>query len=171
MDSIFQEKFSKPLSFLNSHFSRTFGPNKPLIPHAERVGYTLYAKDFSDTVVTAGLLHDVLEFSSITASDLVQEFGQEVVDLVSANSKDRSIEDKHERRVDIVERCAGAGEEALAIKIVGVLDSFSHYLPLKNISELERCVEHAQLLRKKITPHLETLFGSELLRVEQWSAN
>ena len=160
MRSDFEDKFEKAIKFLKN--SEISSPNKPVIPHALRVGKILYEKGFDDEVVTAGLLHDLLEWSETAEKEIEEKFGKRVLELIKANSKDRSIKDSHERRKDIVARCRKIGDDALAIKIADTLDSFQYYTGIKKEKELERCREIMSLLKENLSDKLKEVFSNEL---------
>jgi (p)ppGpp synthase/HD superfamily hydrolase len=163
MDKKFEDKFSRAIDFLKK--SDIFSPNKPVVPHDLRVGYSLYLKGFDEGVVAAGLLHDMLEWSSVKEQEIIDNFGENVLKLIKANSKNRSIIDSEERRMDIIARCKQIGDDALAIKIVDTLDSYDHYLPLKNEKGLQRCRTYAQLLLDNLSARLKELFYEDLKKV------
>src|SRR3989339_1683988 len=75
----FEEKFKSAIEFLEK--SDIYSPNKPAIPHLKNVAKYLFEKEFSDEVVLAGLFHDMLEWSSVTAEELENKFGSKVVSL------------------------------------------------------------------------------------------
>ncbi|MFA6159590.1 MAG: HD domain-containing protein [Parcubacteria group bacterium] len=112
---------------------------KPILFHDIRVGVYLYENNYSREIILAGVLHDALEFSEITQDLFKKEFGEEVLKLIKANSKDRTIKDSDERIEELIKRCAETGEEALIVKTADTLDSFKHYTATKNQSELEYC--------------------------------
>jgi len=129
------------------------------------VGKCLYAKGYDDEVVEAGLLHDMLEWSSITEKELEERFGKIILELIKANTKDRNIEDENKRRMDQIERSKKIGDGALSIKIADNLDSFQYYSETKNEKELQRCVEWAHILIKNLSTSLEESFFDELNKI------
>lgn len=166
MESGFEVKFKDAIEFLeNSNIS---SPNKPVIPHAKRVGEILYGKGFSNDVVIAGLLHDILEWSSTTETEIEKKFGKRVLELVKANTKDRNIQNKLGRRQDQIKRCIGVGNDALAIKIADNCDSFGYYLKVKNEHNLQRCREWSSLLIEHLTPELEKIFLKDLEKIKNF---
>ncbi|HRY82255.1 MAG TPA: HD domain-containing protein [Candidatus Moranbacteria bacterium] len=112
---------------------------KPILMHDLRVGMHLYENNYSHDIILAGVLHDALEFSEITEQMISEEFGENVLRLVKANSKDRSIENSDERIEELIKRCAQTGEDALIVKVADTLDSFKYYTKTNNQSELEYC--------------------------------
>ena len=82
---------------------------KPILFHGIRVGVYLYENDYSRDVVLAGVLHDVLEFGKIEEEIIIEEFGENVLRLIKASSKDRTIKDSNERIEELIKRCAKGG--------------------------------------------------------------
>ena len=67
-------------------------PDKPMIIHPLSVGKLLEDYNYSDNIVAAGYLHDVVEDTKYTIEDIEKEFGQEVANLVmSASEKDKTL--------------------------------------------------------------------------------
>jgi (p)ppGpp synthase/HD superfamily hydrolase len=87
----------------------------PFVTHPVEVACLLQEAGYSDEVVAAGVLHDVLENSDAQVDDLEQRFGTEVARLVAAVSDDPSIEDDAERKTALREQVARAGECAAAV--------------------------------------------------------
>lgn len=75
----------------------------PYIHHSVMVGLILQRAGFSDRVVAAGMLHDVLEDTPVTVEELRRDFGREVADLVNeVSEQDKSLpwEKRKERYLD-----------------------------------------------------------------------
>jgi (p)ppGpp synthase/HD superfamily hydrolase len=87
----------------------------PYIEHPLAVAELLAGYGWTDEVLAAALLHDVVEDSELTIPELRERFDGLVADLVDALSDDESITDWGQRKVEHRERVQGAGEEALAI--------------------------------------------------------
>ncbi len=154
--NVFEEKFSRAIEMVKNSVMES--PNKPVIPHALRVGELLYEKGFSDDVVNAGLLHDLLEWSGVVEKDLEEKFGRHVVDLVKANTKDRSIAERDARRQAQIDACLKIGDDALAIKIADNIDSFCYYSKNQNEKELQRCKDWNELLTEHASDALKKIF-------------
>ncbi|MFP4370887.1 MAG: HD domain-containing protein [Halanaerobium sp.] len=63
------------------------GGDVPYIVHPFEVAMILKENAFEDRVVAAGLLHDLLEDTEVTKTDLKEEFGEEILELVLAASE------------------------------------------------------------------------------------
>ena len=87
----------------------------PFVTHPVEVACLLYEAGYSDEVVAAGVLHDVIEDTDAERSDLEARFGAEVAALVAAVSDDPSIEDAAERKAALRRQVALAGEHAAAV--------------------------------------------------------
>jgi guanosine-3',5'-bis(diphosphate) 3'-pyrophosphohydrolase len=73
--------------------------------------------------ITAALLHDVIEDTTVDYDDLAEAFGTEVADIVADLSKDsRMPEPERERAYD--ERLSRADWRAKAIKLADVYDNY-----------------------------------------------
>ena len=100
---------------------------KPVIVHSIRVGMHLDKLGFEKSVVTAALLHDVIEDTAVEIEDVKQKFGETVAQLVAANSFDETIDDKTERYKETYTRCYRAGKQALIIKTADIYDNSDYY--------------------------------------------
>ena len=142
-------EFEKAVRMLVEHLPvADENSKKPILAHDIRVGVYLYQNSYSQDVILAGLLHDILEFSDFTEEMLQEEFGENVLKFVKANSKNRTIENSDERIDELAKRATEAGEDALIIRAADTLDSFKHYTFTKNESELEYCRKNAEAILK-----------------------
>jgi guanosine-3',5'-bis(diphosphate) 3'-pyrophosphohydrolase len=87
----------------------------PYVEHPMRVAALLDEHGYSDEVLAAALLHDVVEDSETTLEELREQFGDEVGGLVGALTDDEAIDSYRERKTEHRERVAAANGEALAI--------------------------------------------------------
>lgn len=155
----FEEKYKSTIDLLRELIPEDAGKNKPLLPHVLRVGIFLHDSGYSDEIVNAGLLHDMIEWTD-TSEILIQErYGKHVYDIVMANTKNREITDPVERRKDYVNRCAAIGIDALIVKAADTLDSFAYYTAQNNPNELERCKNVARLILEKTDEGIDPIFG------------
>jgi (p)ppGpp synthase/HD superfamily hydrolase len=71
------------------------GGDVPYIVHPFEVAMILKENSFTDEVVAAGLLHDLLEDTEVSKADLRAKFGEEILELVlSASEKLKGREDR-----------------------------------------------------------------------------
>jgi (p)ppGpp synthase/HD superfamily hydrolase len=87
----------------------------PFVTHPVEVACLLHEAGYPDVVVAAGVLHDVLEDTSVERGQLEERFGPQVAELVAAVSDDPSIEDAAERKAALRKQVAAAGENAAAV--------------------------------------------------------
>ena len=60
---------------------------EPYIIHPVQVAYTLAELELDDATICAALLHDVVEDTTVTHQDLINEFGTEIADMVEGVTK------------------------------------------------------------------------------------
>jgi (p)ppGpp synthase/HD superfamily hydrolase len=87
----------------------------PFVTHPVEVACLLHEAGYSDDVVAAGVLHDVLENTDAELGDLERRFGSRVAELVAAVSDDPSIEDHAKRKAALRDQVARAGECAAVV--------------------------------------------------------
>jgi (p)ppGpp synthase/HD superfamily hydrolase len=87
----------------------------PFVTHPVEVACLLHEAGYSDEVVAAGVLHDVLEVTDVERPELEERFGPEVAALVAAVSDDPTIEDDGKRKAALRRQVARAGDEAAAV--------------------------------------------------------
>jgi (p)ppGpp synthase/HD superfamily hydrolase len=98
------------------HAGQTRGVDDiPFVTHPVEVACLLHEAGYSDQVVAAGVLHDVLEDTDAEPADLEKRFGREVAELVAAVSDDPSIEDAPARKAALRKQVAEAGEHAAVV--------------------------------------------------------
>jgi len=88
----------------------------PYANHPQAVADILKENSFSDTVIAAGLCHDVLEDTDYPEEKLKAELGDEVFELVQALSENKSLK-WEERKEKYVEQIKNSPSEAKAISI------------------------------------------------------
>ncbi len=104
---------------------RRKGSNIPYVVHPVHVSVILLRYGFPEDLVTAGLLHDVVEDQDVSLAEIEAEFGPEVARLVAAVSeqkKEAGVERPWEvRKQEQLDHLREAGEDVLALKAVDVL--------------------------------------------------
>ena len=140
--------FEKAVRFLVMHMPVSEeGSRKPILFHDIRVGVYLYENGYGQDIVLAGVLHDVIEWSSVDEEMVRTEFGDDVVRLILASTKDDTITDKEERVKELIVRCIENGQDALIIKTADTIDSFKWYSDQNNINELtNHCIKNADTI-------------------------
>jgi hypothetical protein len=87
----------------------------PFILHPLEVASLLHRVGSPDHLIAAGVMHDLLEKTDATVSDLRARFGLEITALVLAVSDDDRIHGYGARKAALRRQVAGAGDEALAL--------------------------------------------------------
>jgi (p)ppGpp synthase/HD superfamily hydrolase len=87
----------------------------PYIEHPLTVAELLAGQGCSETVLAAGLLHDVVEESEIEVEEIRRRFGDAVADLVAALTDAEEIESYRRRKEVHRADVEAAGSEALTI--------------------------------------------------------
>jgi hypothetical protein len=125
---------------------------------------------YLDHVVTAAVLHYVLEDTDAERSELEARFGSDVSDLVSLVSNDPSVPDEAARKDDVRERVRRAGEYA---PVVYAADKVSKARELRAMLAGGLAGAPAEIKLRRLWKSLamleETIPGSrvvELLRFE-----
>lgn len=98
------------------------GTDIPYIVHPMECMQILSACGCSDTVIIAGILHDTLEDTDTTPDEIVENFGEEVLEIVKNESEDKSKTWK-ERKEFMLDHLMSANDEA---KIVCFADKLSN---------------------------------------------
>lgn len=156
MDTSLDIEFEKAVRMLvESMPPSEDGSRKPVLFHDIRVGTYLYRKGYPREIVLAGVLHDAIEWSGITEDMIRDGFGENILRMVLANSKNRSIGDSDKRISDMIGRCVAIGEGALIVKAADTIDSFEHYTKTNNQKELSG---HCRKIARTILEHLPADF-------------
>jgi (p)ppGpp synthase/HD superfamily hydrolase len=87
----------------------------PFVMHPIEVGSLLSRAGYPDEVVAAGVLHDVLEDTETSVSELDKRFGTTVSALVRAVTEDASIVDERVRKRALRSQVARGPADAVAV--------------------------------------------------------
>ena len=105
MDIVLPEKSSddadeieKAVIFLVIRMLETGHNPKPVIFHSIRMGVILYDYNYDLDIVRAAILHDVIEDSDTSVTDIAEKFGNRVAEIVQANTFDKNAGDRPEQR-------------------------------------------------------------------------
>jgi len=101
--------------------TRNASGGRPYIDHPVAVAAQLVEHGFSDEVLAAALLHDVVEDSELEVADIRKAAGARVAELVAVLSDDEGVDSYEERKREHRGRVAEAGPEALAIFVADKL--------------------------------------------------
>jgi (p)ppGpp synthase/HD superfamily hydrolase len=88
----------------------------PYIAHPIMVSYILMEQGYSEVVIAAGLLHDVLEDTPYPPEGIEKLVGKKVLDIVRTVSYDETL-DWDNRKDKYIETLRSASDEAKAVSI------------------------------------------------------
>jgi guanosine-3',5'-bis(diphosphate) 3'-pyrophosphohydrolase len=91
------------------------GDDTPYIDHPVEVAHMLFEAGYSDSVVAAALLHDVVEDSDVTIEQIEDRFGEEIAFLVGTMTADVTIADYDQLKNEHREEVRWVGPPATAI--------------------------------------------------------
>lgn len=74
-----------------AHAGQKRQSGEPFIEHCLEVAFILAGQHMDSTTIASGLIHDVVEDTSITYDDVRREFGDEIADLVDGVTKIGSV--------------------------------------------------------------------------------
>jgi (p)ppGpp synthase/HD superfamily hydrolase len=100
---------------------RNASGGRPYIDHPVAVAAQLVEHDFSDEVLAAALLHDVVEDSELGIEDIRRASGDRVAEIVDALTDDESLDSYEERKREHRGRVEAAGPDALAVYVADKL--------------------------------------------------
>jgi (p)ppGpp synthase/HD superfamily hydrolase len=86
------------------------------ISHLVSVALILQKYNFDENVIAAGLLHDTLEDTETTQEEILENFGQVILDLILQVTNDDTLswKEKKQKYVDTV-KVASTGAQAIAL--------------------------------------------------------
>ncbi len=87
----------------------------PFILHPLEVASLLHEAGAPDHLIAAGVMHDLIEKTDVSASELRRQFGRRITRLVLAVSDDDKISGYAKRKAALRQQVADAGNEALTL--------------------------------------------------------
>ena len=112
-------KINEAKSFITIQLKTTTNP-KPVLKHSLTVGKILEEHKYSNDIVIAGYLHDILEDSNTKKETIQKQFGKTILKLVALNTFDESIENKIKSYKELFKRCS-TSKPALIVKTADLL--------------------------------------------------
>lgn len=113
-----------------AHGGRTRkGKDVPYITHPLAVALSLARAGCAEDVVIAGLLHDVVEDTSVTLEEVRERFGAGVAGIVAACTEDKRLpwEDRKARMLETLTHAP------LAVKLVACADKLHNPGPARRL--------------------------------------
>ncbi len=134
------------------------------INHPIMVGRILEHAGFSETVVAAGLAHDILEDTHITEVELRKILGDDVVDIVVGVSEDKTLQ-WEERKEKYVAKVVAGGESVWAVSIADKIHNATDFICFYEMCGADSWKAFNRGKEKKIW--FEKLVHSEVSKVWQ----
>lgn len=129
---IFNPKIDLAIKFaIKAHKGQLRKTDKelPYIYHPLNVGFILKSAGFSDDVVVAGILHDVIEDCGVTMDELTELFGEKVSSIVVAVSENKN-DSWEKRKSDYEERVLNSDFDVMAVASADKLHNIYNILDL-----------------------------------------
>ena len=102
--------------------------NIPYIVHPVAVGMILQKVGYRDEMIAAGILHDTVEDTDLTLSDLERNFGKEIALIVEGCSEPDKSLSWEERKLHTIEFLQMAPEE---IRVVACADKLHNVMSIR----------------------------------------
>lgn len=100
----------------------------PYIAHPATVGFLLQRAGYSDEIIAAGILHDVIEDCGVTKEEVAANFTPQIAELVAWMSEPKNIPSWKERKEQYRHQLTQASDEALIIKAADCIANLTSLL-------------------------------------------
>jgi (p)ppGpp synthase/HD superfamily hydrolase len=144
------EQLDKAISFAVEKHKNQFRKTDPSVPyvyHPVSVGFILLKAGFDDEVVTAGILHDVVEDAGVTVDELRSIFGEKVASLVEGVSEDKR-DSWEKRKEDYLNKIISSSPE---VKAISAADKLHNIYSLINFLKTSKDTEGIFKRGKNVT--------------------
>ncbi len=123
-----------------AHRGQTRRSGVPYLSHPLEVANMLAEMKLDRTTLVAGLLHDVLEDTDVTALELKEAFGQEVADLVEGVTKISRVQESspEARQAESIRKIIFAMTDDLRVIFIKLADRIHNLKTLKFLAEAKQ---------------------------------
>ena len=125
VDVNLEKRMDNVLHFVAKNLRETGHNPKPVLLHCFKVSMTLYELGYSEDIIIASILHDLIEDTDITYEDIANEYGEKIADIVASVSFNPKIDDKLEQAREMFKKCHENGFDALIVKCSDLLDNIN----------------------------------------------
>jgi (p)ppGpp synthase/HD superfamily hydrolase len=108
------------ISYLVTKYNETGYNPKPVVLHSLRIATILMEMGYNKKIIIGAILHDIIEDTKVTPEELKKEFGEDMLNLVTAVSYNESITDQIEQYKDMYDRVLVYGKDAVILKSVDI---------------------------------------------------
>lgn len=149
-----------------SHKGQKRMSGEPYVEHCLEVAFILAEQHMDSTTIAAGLVHDVVEDTDVTLSDLRQEFGDEVTDLVDGVTKIGAMQysSREEQQVVYFRKMLLTMAKDIRVIIIKLADRLHNMRTLQYLPN-EKQIYIAQETRDIYCP-LAHRFGINKIKIE-----
>lgn len=147
-----QKLYKKALDFATlAHHGQFRKSGEPFVSHPKTVSETLMSWGLDDEAVVAGLLHDTIEDGGATRADIVNEFGENVANIVDGVTKITSIHLKGSTEEQFVENLrkmilvAASDLRVVLVKLADRLHNMQTLQYLSLESQRENAIETLEI--------------------------
>ena len=104
----------------------------PFASHPISVGFILQSVGYSEEIIIAGILHDILEDTCATEKEITDLFGEQVVLLVKGVTENINIKSWDSKKEAYLKNLKIAGNDVKAISAADLLDNCRSMIRLLN---------------------------------------
>ena len=130
---------NKAYEFAKSHHEgQARKSGEPYIIHPVEVAYIVSTLELDDNAICAALLHDIVEDTEVTREDIINEFGEEIANLVDGVTKLGKIAhylDKEEEQVENYRKFFMAMAKDIRVLMIKLADRLHNMRTLKHLSD------------------------------------
>ncbi len=95
----------------------------PFASHPISVGFILQSAGYSEEVIIAGILHDILEDTSYTEKEIESQFGAKILHLVKGVTENTQISSWEDKKKDYLNKIQKSENNIKAISAADLLDN------------------------------------------------